>query len=467
MLPDGLGAVAVAAASGASAALLLEEVGASAPDERAIAFAVFQLLGEHGGGPLLVAVDDVQWLDAASASVLAFALRRLAAAPAAILVARRSSGDGGGPARARPCAPERAAAAVAAGPAEPRRDASVCCASGSASRFRDRRSFELHETAGGNPFYALELARALEQSGGRAGAGERLTVPTSLTGLVSARLAALSEEVREVLEPVALLGEPTVSIVEAVASDTGDGAWDGFAPQRLRRSSSSTTSVFVSATPCWPRASRPSSSLSGGDRSIAGSPSWSAIPSSAPGTLRSARAGRRPESPTSWRAASAIAASRGSFGGGRRAGRALGLAHAGRCRRRRFCAAASCSRPTITTRAATPSDRVRSSSRCSSSCQPVPNARQVLRRLGESSDDDFERSERLLEQAFVEAESDSRLRAEIVMPASADDVSSPWAGGGGEAGADVGSASWRRAATSSCSPCSWRSSASRSSALRA
>ena len=44
-------------------------------------------------------------------------------------------------------------------------------------------------------------------------------IPTSLTDLVSARLAALSADVREVLEPVALLSEPTVSIVEAVASD--------------------------------------------------------------------------------------------------------------------------------------------------------------------------------------------------------------------------------------------------------
>ena len=53
---------------------------------------------------------------------------------------------------------------------------------------------------------------------------ERLTIPTSLTGLVSARLAALPEDVREVLEPVALLSKPTVSIVEAVASDADDGA---------------------------------------------------------------------------------------------------------------------------------------------------------------------------------------------------------------------------------------------------
>ena len=61
-----------------------------AAEERAIAFAAFQLLREHRSGPLLIAVDDAQWLDAGSASVLAFAFRRLATAPVAILVARRS-----------------------------------------------------------------------------------------------------------------------------------------------------------------------------------------------------------------------------------------------------------------------------------------------------------------------------------------------------------------------------------------
>ena len=96
-MPEGIGRLPSPQRRALAAALLLEEVEGSAPDERAIAFAVFQLLGERGGGPLLVAVDDVQWLDAASASVLAFALRRLAAAPAAILVARRSGGEEAAP----------------------------------------------------------------------------------------------------------------------------------------------------------------------------------------------------------------------------------------------------------------------------------------------------------------------------------------------------------------------------------
>ena len=60
-------------------ALLREEISGEHVDSRALAVAVrdgLQLLGERG--PLLVAVDDVQWLDPSSSSALAFALRRLA-----------------------------------------------------------------------------------------------------------------------------------------------------------------------------------------------------------------------------------------------------------------------------------------------------------------------------------------------------------------------------------------------------
>ena len=367
-----------------SAALLLEEVEGSAPDERAIAFAVFQLLGEHGERPLLVAVDDVQWLDAASASVLAFALRRLAAAPAAILVARRSDGSEAAPLGLDRAFPDERLRRLRLGP----------LSVGATHRLLRERlgvSFprptlvQLHETSGGNPFYALELGRALEQSGGRAGAGERLTIPTSLTELVSARLAALPEDVREVLEPVALLSEPTVSIVEAVAVRHRRRCSGGFARPRPRRSWSwTTTSAFVSATPCWPRRSRRSSTLGGGDRSIAASRSSSATPSSAPGILLWARDGPSARVADELETASADRGLAWRIGGGRGAGRAFALAHAGRGRRRRPAAAASCSRPTITTRAATWSGRVRSSSRCSSSCSPVPSARAVLRRLGET-----------------------------------------------------------------------------------
>src|SRR5215831_1564363 len=59
-------------------ALLLVEPGGEAPDPHAIGLAVLDLLRALSQqGPVLVALDDVQWLDPATAGVLQIAIRRL------------------------------------------------------------------------------------------------------------------------------------------------------------------------------------------------------------------------------------------------------------------------------------------------------------------------------------------------------------------------------------------------------
>ena len=71
-------------------ALLVRDEPAEPVDFRTLAVAVrsaLQLLAERG--PVLVAVDDVQWLDASSSSALAFALRRLPDENVCVLLARR------------------------------------------------------------------------------------------------------------------------------------------------------------------------------------------------------------------------------------------------------------------------------------------------------------------------------------------------------------------------------------------
>src|SRR5687767_5428324 len=61
-------------------AALTPESGAAAPDPRVLALAVLGIVERLAGrAPVVVAVDDVQWLDAPSASALGFALRRLEA----------------------------------------------------------------------------------------------------------------------------------------------------------------------------------------------------------------------------------------------------------------------------------------------------------------------------------------------------------------------------------------------------
>src|SRR5205823_13492883 len=75
------------------AALLLEEAAADAVDPRALGLATrsaLQLLAEDE--PLLLAIDDLQWLDASSAEALEFALRRLGESHVLLLLARRLVG---------------------------------------------------------------------------------------------------------------------------------------------------------------------------------------------------------------------------------------------------------------------------------------------------------------------------------------------------------------------------------------
>src|SRR5215207_1788257 len=74
------------------AALLLESTGErAAPEPRAVGLAVLDSLRALSAEvPVVVAVDDFQWLDTASARTLSFALRRLGGEPIGALVTARS-----------------------------------------------------------------------------------------------------------------------------------------------------------------------------------------------------------------------------------------------------------------------------------------------------------------------------------------------------------------------------------------
>ena len=71
-------------------ALLRDDASGDPVDHRALAVAVrdvLQLLS--AGKTIVIAIDDVQWLDASSSGALAFALRRLAPSHVLVLLARR------------------------------------------------------------------------------------------------------------------------------------------------------------------------------------------------------------------------------------------------------------------------------------------------------------------------------------------------------------------------------------------
>ena len=72
-------------------ALLLRPAGDEPPTAHAVGLAVLAALrGCLSEGPVLVAIDDVQWLDEASLDALAFAFRRVTSGPLSLLVAART-----------------------------------------------------------------------------------------------------------------------------------------------------------------------------------------------------------------------------------------------------------------------------------------------------------------------------------------------------------------------------------------
>src|ERR1035437_5873569 len=76
--------------------LLLREADGGAPDQRAVSLATLTLLRVTAGKtPLLLAIDDIQWLDASSARVLAFVFRRIELDRCRVFLARRIEQESG------------------------------------------------------------------------------------------------------------------------------------------------------------------------------------------------------------------------------------------------------------------------------------------------------------------------------------------------------------------------------------
>jgi DNA-binding CsgD family transcriptional regulator len=188
-------------------ALLLEEDD-HVSDPRTLGVAVRNALEVLArDAPVAVAIDDVQWLDPSSASALAFALRRLDEQSMLLLLARRL-GEG-----AETPDLERAI------PADRLERLHVGALSLGAIHQLLQVHLELklprptllrvHEMSGGNPFYALEVARAL---GADVDPTQPLRVPETLEGLVRARLDELPPATRDSLLLAAAVGRPSTEL---------------------------------------------------------------------------------------------------------------------------------------------------------------------------------------------------------------------------------------------------------------
>ena len=186
-------------------ALLRAQPSGAPPEPHAIALGLLDALRSLAHrGPLLVAVDDLQWLDRASEDALAFAVRRLTDEPAAFLLARRP-GPRSELERALDAKdPER----VEVRP--PSLNAIRTILSERLGLTLPRHVLRrLYDATLGNPLFALELGRKVQDDGVPA-IGEDLPVPDDVEELLGTRVAGLPEAVRHVLLAVAL--SPTLRV---------------------------------------------------------------------------------------------------------------------------------------------------------------------------------------------------------------------------------------------------------------
>lgn len=190
-------------------ALLLRPAEGAPPDRRAVALATttaLRLLAEEG--PVLVAVDDCQWLDSPSAHALAFALRRLPSDRVRIMLTRRT----GTAVTDTALLADRDTLRIDLGPlsfgALQRLLADVLESPVNHSMAR-----RLHEAAHGNPLHALELARVID--GSMPGTPLTFVPPADLAQLVRTRLAGLPVSTREVLLVASAMSHPTIELLEA------------------------------------------------------------------------------------------------------------------------------------------------------------------------------------------------------------------------------------------------------------
>ena len=188
-----------------------------APDRFLVGLAVLTLLSEVAEErPLLCVVDDAQWLDQASAQVLAFAARRLLAEPVGLIFAAREPGE---QFRGLPDLEVRGL---------PDKDARALLDSAVGVRLDEQVRDRIVAETNGNPLALLELPRGLSptQLAGGFGLVGAQAIPARIEQGFRERLAALPRDTRSLMLVAAAepAGDPVLILAGGrAARDRGLG----------------------------------------------------------------------------------------------------------------------------------------------------------------------------------------------------------------------------------------------------
>jgi DNA-binding CsgD family transcriptional regulator len=183
-------------------------------DRFVLGVAVTSLLAEVAGSqPLLVVIDDAQWIDELSCEALSFALRRIGADPMLVLLASR-------PGQCRPALPEHTDRWSITGlgsleVADMLGDAQLPVAQEVADA--------IVAATGGLPLAVLETARAMSatQRDGTASLPDPLPVGLRVTAAYRAQLDGLPERTRLAVALAAAAGSVPIQVVDRALGELG------------------------------------------------------------------------------------------------------------------------------------------------------------------------------------------------------------------------------------------------------
>jgi DNA-binding CsgD family transcriptional regulator len=199
---------------GLAVALLREEPGARRLDRRVVSAATLSLLGQLSSqASVLIAIDDIQWLDQPSARVIEYALRRLADVSVGVVACRRTESSSTETPRSielQAAVSDECFRELHLGPLREGELGEII--DDRLDRRLPRKTLaRLLSACGGNPFFAVELARSLPAVA-TVGSGT-FPLPPSLRQLVNARIASLTPLARHAVLAASALRSPTIDLV--------------------------------------------------------------------------------------------------------------------------------------------------------------------------------------------------------------------------------------------------------------
>jgi DNA-binding CsgD family transcriptional regulator len=192
------------------------------PELRLLARAVLDAVRILSGDkPVLIAIDDAQWLDRPSAAVLEFCIRRLDHAAVSILLTLQGE-DPACPLGLDQALPPGRLVRVQLGGLSQAAIGRILC-SRLGVTFPGYVLTRLHEACGGNPLYSLESARALLERGRPYSVSEPIPIPEGISELVRPRLRTLAPDALRVGRLIAAATDPREHVIWAASG--GQESW--------------------------------------------------------------------------------------------------------------------------------------------------------------------------------------------------------------------------------------------------